>query len=356
MNSLLMHYYKRHLGDYGAATSHLSLAEHGAYNGMLDMYYINEKPLPADKSRIYRLLRALTDDEKAAVDQVLEDFFQLTGDGYRHKRVEEEIAKFHGKKDANRDNSSLPPKPGKKPRGRPAKNPDGLNLETKENPDGLDFEEFENQEENPDGFDSETEGFNLENPEKTLTKNQEPRTNKTPKPPRGDFGFSEFWSAYPRREGRDGAEKRWAKLTAAERDAAKADAALRYAGKEPEFVPHASTYLNQKRWLDDLPPQPSNQNFAKKNEGAAAPLLPPPTPGEPPTPHWAELEFRWRNCLAPFDTEPEDEADESQRPTQPWEALEGYQRQEIRDRWSDMTPEQQAFFLTFEKKKGGADA
>jgi GST-like protein len=34
-----MNFYKHHLGDYAAATRHLSLLEHGCYRSMIDLYY-----------------------------------------------------------------------------------------------------------------------------------------------------------------------------------------------------------------------------------------------------------------------------------------------------------------------------
>lgn len=71
-----MIFYKRFLGDYGTDTGHLTLAEHGAYTLMLDNLYATEKPLPAEKKALYRLLRAETESEKRAVDHVAEQYFE----------------------------------------------------------------------------------------------------------------------------------------------------------------------------------------------------------------------------------------------------------------------------------------
>ena len=49
-----MNYYKRHIGDYAAATRHLSMLEHGAYTMLLDVYYTSEQPLPADPKKAAR--------------------------------------------------------------------------------------------------------------------------------------------------------------------------------------------------------------------------------------------------------------------------------------------------------------
>lgn len=91
-------------------------------------------------------------------------------------------------------------------------------------------------------------------------------------------GFDEFWSAYPRKDGRKDAMKAWNKL--------KPDADLRekilsalaiqaksakWTERDGQFVPHGSTYLNGERWLDPVhPPNATNgkppiaQRFADK--------------------------------------------------------------------------------------------
>lgn len=68
-----MNYYTRHLGDYARDTGHLSALEHGVYTLLLDRYYATEKPIPA--ALTYRVARATTEAERAAVDAVLAEFF-----------------------------------------------------------------------------------------------------------------------------------------------------------------------------------------------------------------------------------------------------------------------------------------
>lgn len=116
-----MHYYKRHIGDYAAATRHLSLLEHGVYNLLLDMFYINEAPLPADEKEICRKLGARSKDELAAVHTVLVDFFVLRDDGWHQSRCEAEIAAHQAKGGANRANGAR----GGRPRKRTEPVPDG---------------------------------------------------------------------------------------------------------------------------------------------------------------------------------------------------------------------------------------
>ena len=93
-----MHYYEHHIGDYAAATSHLSFVEDAAYCRLLRIYYRDEKPLPASVQAVQRLAGARTKDEKAAVEVILGEFFTLTDDGYRNKRADEECAKNDSKR------------------------------------------------------------------------------------------------------------------------------------------------------------------------------------------------------------------------------------------------------------------
>lgn len=72
----------------------------------------------------------------------------------------------------------------------------------------------------------------------------------------GDDGFNSFWSAYPRKIGKSEAGKAWQKLkpdlavvlTALETQTS-SDQWQRDGGK---FIPHPTTWLNQKRWEDEV--------------------------------------------------------------------------------------------------------
>lgn len=95
-----MNYYEHHLGDYAKDTAHLSMIEHGAYRILLDAYYTREVPLPTDRRACYKLARAQSKDERAAVDYVLEEFFFEQGDGFHNERCDAEIAGYYAKKPA----------------------------------------------------------------------------------------------------------------------------------------------------------------------------------------------------------------------------------------------------------------
>jgi uncharacterized protein YdaU (DUF1376 family) len=102
-----MNYYEHHLGDYMRDTAHLSILEDGVYRRLIDAYYIKESPLPAERVKCYKLARATSKAERAAVDAVLEEFFILEDDGFHNKRCDDEIEKFQAKKpekDEKREN------------------------------------------------------------------------------------------------------------------------------------------------------------------------------------------------------------------------------------------------------------
>lgn len=69
--------------------------------------------------------------------------------------------------------------------------------------------------------------------------------------------FEQFWKQYPRKVAKRLAEKSWLKLTDVERSNA-LDALPNHLKfwkvkeTDSEFIPHASTWLNQGRWDDEL--------------------------------------------------------------------------------------------------------
>jgi uncharacterized protein YdaU (DUF1376 family) len=86
-------WYARYAGDYGRDTAHLSLTAHGAYTLLLDHYYSTRSPIPKEKSAHYRICRAVGKRERAAVDLVMRNFFQMRDDGYHNSRADSELAK-----------------------------------------------------------------------------------------------------------------------------------------------------------------------------------------------------------------------------------------------------------------------
>ena len=109
-----MHHYQHHIGDYRRDTMHLSLLEHGAYRQLLDMYYLSEEPIPAETEVVSRRLCAKTEEEKTAVQTVLNEFFEYEENvGWIHKRCAKEIEKYVAKAKKAKENGKL----GGRPKG-----------------------------------------------------------------------------------------------------------------------------------------------------------------------------------------------------------------------------------------------
>jgi hypothetical protein len=71
------------------------------------------------------------------------------------------------------------------------------------------------------------------------------------------MNFNEFYSLYPRKQGRRAAEKSWDRLTHNEQEDAfnALSNHLEYwklKQTEKDFIPHPATWLNQGRWEDEL--------------------------------------------------------------------------------------------------------
>lgn len=162
-----MHYYQFNIADYRKDTGHLSPMEHFIYRQLIDWYYLDEEPIPAETQLVMRRLGLVTDSDKSNLQNVLSDFFERTEQGYMHSRIEEELEKYRAKADTAREN-------GKKG-GRPRKQALSSGRGTKKKP-------------------KKTQPVISGNPEETgskanqepITNNQEPRTNALPPlPPKG---------------------------------------------------------------------------------------------------------------------------------------------------------------------------
>jgi len=103
----------------------------------------------------------------------------------------------------------------------------------------------------------------------TVTHREEKRREEkyTPKPPKGEVvgfppGFDRFWSAYPKKQAKPAAVKAFARLKPDDSLMASLMAALevQVASKDwqkdgGQFIPLASTWLNNRRWEDEMPAQ-----------------------------------------------------------------------------------------------------
>ena len=116
-----MHYYQFNIGDYRAATAHLSNEEDLAYRRLLDMYYDSESKIPLDTQWVSRRLRL----EPHVVRDVLQDMFVQQDDGWFHAKCDEVIQHYHAMAEKNRTNGRL---------GGRKKNPVGIPVASESEP------------------------------------------------------------------------------------------------------------------------------------------------------------------------------------------------------------------------------
>lgn len=227
-----MNYFEHHIGDYAAATAHLSLVEDAIYSRLLRRYYLQEEALPVDVKQVARLAGARSQEEQEAVQAVLEEFFSLQADGWHNKRADEEIMRYQAKIEAARENGRRG--------GRPPKNQLLQEKEPKETqPFSL-------------GSVSETQPKALHTPDTNLQEEQQEQQHVQPLAAR--CRFAEFWAAYPNKKGKQEAEKTWRRRKLDDRcDELIAHVGLMGANDDGwlrGYVPMGSTYLNQARWED----------------------------------------------------------------------------------------------------------
>ena len=117
-----MNRYDRYPGDYLRDTLTLTAAQDGMYGRLIDYYYTTEKPIPEDDAE--SVTRCRNDDDRTITQWVLYRFFTLTPLGWRHNRIEREIAKARPRIEAARINGLRGGRPRQKPSGFPLGNPE----------------------------------------------------------------------------------------------------------------------------------------------------------------------------------------------------------------------------------------
>lgn len=127
-----MYKYLHHISDFMVDTAHLTPLEECFYRRAIDFYYLNEKPLPKETQSVFRRLRAITQEEREAVVNVLNDFFVEQEDGFHNKRCDSEIAEYHQNANKNRENGKKGGRPRKE---KPNENPDEGKPSESENPE-----------------------------------------------------------------------------------------------------------------------------------------------------------------------------------------------------------------------------
>jgi uncharacterized protein YdaU (DUF1376 family) len=208
-----------YVADYLADTTDLTCEEHGAYLLLLLTMWRHGAKLPNDPQKLARIIR-VSPKKWAAIWAQIGRFFVVDGDTISNKRLTREHQKAEEKSESRAD-------AGRK--GGQAK-------ALKDKDTGLAKASFlpcHSLEPEPDNREV-----------RELSK-----LNSCP--------FSDFWAAWPNKVSRKNAEAAWAKLSPADRADAMRLAvpwfnAWRIANPQASPI-HAATFLNAKRWQDELP-------------------------------------------------------------------------------------------------------
>ena len=256
-----MHYYSHNIPDFNNATRHLTRVERSVYRDLIELYYDKESALTSDINYLAKRILCPSEEEKEALKNVLEEFFELRNDGYCHERCQSEIGKYHAQKDAK----SRAGKASAESRKRDSKQKASRKT-------AVDKQNLTRVEQVPD---TEPTDVQLTNNHKPITNNHKPTTNKPNK--QSEAGslvandrFEDFWNAYPVKKGKSKAMERWGKSNLN----AIADEIIGKVGLQKNqdvdwlrgAIPHPTTYLNGERWKDEVTRARSGQAGGSASE------------------------------------------------------------------------------------------
>lgn len=219
-----------YIADYLADTTRLTTEQHGAYL-LLIMDYWRNGPLPDDDlalSNITRLQMPTWKKHRAALARM----FQLDGGEWRHKRIDEELAEAESNaaKYAERAKKAAAKRWGKDSTSSSSSKASSIpqaSLDecTTPSPSPLSI---------PDGIDNTTVA--------------------------ASDSFEKFWEAYPKKVGKQAAEKAFSKVKRPAETLVLILKALAWqCGSEQwqrdggQYIPNPATYINQGRWDDERP-------------------------------------------------------------------------------------------------------
>jgi uncharacterized protein YdaU (DUF1376 family) len=205
-------------GDYWRDTGHLSDEEHVAYLKLISHYWQHES-LPDDDARLARIA-GRGQQEWQAMRGTLQAFFV---DGWKHNRIEKELVKQKAVRQVSVDRATK----AANARWNAPSIPQASSEQCSTNAN--------------------------QNHSHNHIQNNNHNHNKIIKRSTSLADFDRFWSCYPKRVGKGSAEKAWQKaLSIASADEIISVVEVYPWGDDKQFIPHPATWLNQKRWQDDL--------------------------------------------------------------------------------------------------------
>ncbi len=181
------------------------------------MYYDTELPLPDDAKKLAFKIGSNPD----SVQIILDTFFIKEQDVYRHKRCDQVLNGIYDKSEKARLAAQI----------RWANNANAMQSQSERNADAL---------------------INDANALKIdATHNPIPITHINKYIDR----FDEFWKIYPKKIAKENAKKVWLRIKPNDDLIVKITKAVKdqkLSEREQQFIPHAATWLNAKRWEDEV--------------------------------------------------------------------------------------------------------
>lgn len=204
--------------DYQAKTSHLTFEQSEAYRRLLEAYYSSSGKLTSDRPSLYRICRAMTDSERAAVDTAENEFFTNENGNLHHNRADEELAV----REQHRARLSEAGHRGGLIAGK--------------------------------GRPKEIIGLAQARSQSQSQSQAQPQPEKSKALfANANGAWDSFWKAYPRKTAKQTALKAWGRVKAG--DVAVLMVALEAQRGSEQWqrgvIPHAATWLNQRRWEDE---------------------------------------------------------------------------------------------------------
>lgn len=229
-------YMQLYVADYLADTPHLTTEEHGAYLLLLFSYWQTGKPLRVD--RLAHTAR-LSNERWTVVERTLNEFFKEVDGVWIHIRVEKDLEKVATKSGKNSEAG----KASAAARALAKQQLERLALEGNSANVGTSVERPLNERSTIEDTDTDTD---TDLHQKHLAKFDQ------------KSAFDIFWKLYPRKVSKSPAEKKF--MTKC-KDPETFSAIIRSVGdhiqnawdlSEMNFIPHASTWLNQEKWNDEV--------------------------------------------------------------------------------------------------------
>ena len=266
-----MHFFPLNIADLTNATVHLNRIERSIYSDCLNLYYDTESPLDGtDMERLQRRLRCHSDEEKDALDVVLNEFFEEEGGIYMNSRCDKEIAIYRSRdKDAAKKQENANARKQKYRDDRRNMFADlrsigivpvfNIKMQDLRKLHAQNFQSDNGkkspQKEDVAGTSQEclvdASGTTKIEP---ITINQEPLTNTNVDDEEAiNIPFEVFWKAYAKSVAKDKCEAKWTSLSDKVREEIMQHLPA-YVASTPvkKFRKDPMTYLNGKGWLDDI--------------------------------------------------------------------------------------------------------